>query len=190
MSETPRTDDLAFIKCDMCGSEYASSNELAINVQMVKLKRDLAAALERSKLAEADYEACKKVDHAFVEAMKITLKNAEAERDLWKNAVIDGCVVRHIYTKEHDTDPRKALNDCAVWDQQAAIDPAISEDAQRLRDTYKAERDAAVGDAERYRWLRANPCLPFGVTRYGLNPVEYYSGDSLDAAIDAAMEGK
>lgn len=37
---------------------------------------------------------------------------------------------------------REALNDCSVWDQQVALDPLVSSEAEKLRDTYKAERNA------------------------------------------------
>ena len=50
-----------------------------------------------------------------------------------------------------------------------------------------AERELAAcrEDAENYRFLRNNPCLPFGVVRYNSHPMEYYGGTHLDAAIKA-----
>jgi hypothetical protein len=45
----------------------------------------------------------------------------------------------------------------------------------------RAERDAAVTDAERYRWLRSNES-----TEQWLR-ISYYIEDELDAAIDAAI---
>lgn len=39
----------------------------------------------------------------------------------WKEAIIDALVVREIYKKEHEEDPRRALNDLIVWEQQVAL---------------------------------------------------------------------
>ncbi len=118
------------------------------------------------------------------------LARVKAERDLWQNAVIDGCVTRHIYTKEHDTDPRRALNDCAVWDHQVALDPAVSKDAEKLRDTYKAERDEAVRDAERYRHIFEDERFSLALHSDGKEREYLDSKKDGDAAIDAAREGK
>src|SRR5262245_11187658 len=50
----------------------------------------------------------------------------------WKDAIIDACVVDWIFTKDHETDPRKAVNDLLCWQQRIALDPAVSEDAAKL----------------------------------------------------------
>ena len=50
----------------------------------------------------------------------------------WKDAVIDACVVDWIFTKEHETNPRKAINDLLCWQQTLALDPTISEAAAKL----------------------------------------------------------
>lgn len=55
-------------------------------------------------------------------------------RDEWKGAVIDELMVCHAYHAEHDNNPRKALKDAIHWNVQIALDPAVSEDAQKLRD--------------------------------------------------------
>lgn len=52
----------------------------------------------------------------------------------WKVALIDALVVNFIYSKEHDIDPRKALNDLINWEQRCALDPAISAEARALID--------------------------------------------------------
>ena len=54
--------------------------------------------------------------------------------ELWKDAVIDELVVCHIYNKEHDGDPRKAIHDAISWNVQVALDPLVSSDAQALID--------------------------------------------------------
>lgn len=70
---------------------------------------------------------------------------------------------------------------------------------QEIRQKLEAERDAAVADAERYRWLR-NPSQDVGLVLdkvVGETPMdeqgyggykhyEYRAGEELDAAIDAA----
>lgn len=50
----------------------------------------------------------------------------DAERDAWKNAVIDAAVVNWTYTIADDADPRKAVN--------ALICHAIDQDRDRLRE--------------------------------------------------------
>lgn len=50
----------------------------------------------------------------------------------WKEAVIDELIVDHIYTKEHETNPRKAIQDAITWNCQVALDPAVSSDARAL----------------------------------------------------------
>ena len=57
---------------------------------------------------------------------------ALTEGQAWKEAIIDALVVGHIYTKEHETEPRKALHDLICWEIQIALDPAVSSDAQAL----------------------------------------------------------
>lgn len=62
-----------------------------------------------------------------------------AEANKWREAVIDALVVSCIYTAEHDSNPRKAINDLLAWESQIALDPAVSSDAQALIDQGRAE---------------------------------------------------
>lgn len=57
------------------------------------------------------------------------------------NAVIDELVCCHIYSKEHDSNPRKAIQDIIKWNCDVALDPAVSSDAQSL---VKKERDECL----------------------------------------------
>lgn len=57
------------------------------------------------------------------------------------NAVIDELVVCGIYSKEHDSNPRKAIQDIIKWNCDVALDPAVSSDAQALM---KKERDECL----------------------------------------------
>lgn len=50
----------------------------------------------------------------------------------WKRAIIDACVVDWIFTAEHESNPRKAVNDLLCWQQKIALDPAVSKDAHDL----------------------------------------------------------
>jgi hypothetical protein len=44
----------------------------------------------------------------------------------FKDRLIDALVVSHIYRKEHETDPIKAINDLVCWEADLALDPAVS----------------------------------------------------------------
>lgn len=61
------------------------------------------------------------------------------------NAVIDELVCCHIYSKDHDSNPRKAIQDIIKWNCDVALDPAVSSDAQALIDRgAKLERTACA----------------------------------------------
>ena len=67
-----------------------------------------------------------------------------------------------------------------AW-QAAVSSPALEEEIRVLR----AERDAALRDAERYRFIRdadRSDCISHGLRIYAL--------ESLDEYVDAAMEDK
>lgn len=53
----------------------------------------------------------------------------------WKDAILDACIVDWILTAEHETDPRKAVNDLLAWQQKIALDPAVSKEAHDLHTT-------------------------------------------------------
>lgn len=62
---------------------------------------------------------------------------------VWKEAVISELVCCHIYNKEHDNNPRKAIQDAISWNCQVSLDPQVSSDAQALIDRgVAAEREA------------------------------------------------
>ena len=50
----------------------------------------------------------------------------------WREAVINELVTAHIYTSEHDANPRKAVQDAITWNCQVATDPLVSSDAAGL----------------------------------------------------------
>lgn len=78
------------------------------------------------------------------------------------NAVIDELVVCGIYSKEHDSNPRKAIQDIIEWNCDVALDPAVSSDAQTL---VKKERDE---------------CLKAVVEVLTKRHVEYYNEDNIN----------
>lgn len=78
------------------------------------------------------------------------------ERDLadaqeWREAVLNELIVAHIYNKEHDTNPRKAIHDAITWNCQVALDPAVSSDAQKLIAAAQAELAQAQEANEQLR---------------------------------------
>jgi hypothetical protein len=69
-----------------------------------------------------------------------SLEQQVAALQKWKQAIIDASVVGWVYTAEHETDPKKAINDLLCLERKMALDPAISPEVAALRE-----------DAERYR---------------------------------------
>ena len=58
---------------------------------------------------------------------------AELERvEKWKEAVIDACAVSWVLKKEHENNPKLAVNDLCVWCHSVALDPVVSSDAKAL----------------------------------------------------------
>ena len=58
---------------------------------------------------------------------------AELDRvEKWKEAVIDACVVSWVLKKEHENNPKLAVNDLCVWCHSVALDPKVSSDAKAL----------------------------------------------------------
>lgn len=51
----------------------------------------------------------------------------------FKEAVTDELVVCGIYTKEHDENPRKAVQDAILWNCSVALDPLVSKEASELK---------------------------------------------------------
>ncbi len=72
----------------------------------------------------------------------------------WRTTILDTLIIAGIYRKEHDENPQLALSDLIKWEQQVALDPLVSEDARKLRDTYKAP--AETGGFEEW-WKKYCP---------------------------------
>ena len=85
-----------------------------------------------------------------------------AEHKAWKDAVIEKLVVRHILTKENERDPQKALDDLIGWEVKVALDPAVSEQAERM--LAKARLEGAIKEARKWHGnsLLQPTCKTFG----------------------------
>lgn len=51
----------------------------------------------------------------------------------FKEAVLDELIVAHIYTAEHDTNPRKAIKDAIDWNVEVALDVRVSNSAAAVK---------------------------------------------------------
>lgn len=59
---------------------------------------------------------------ADVKYLLEALARCEQDRDAWKDAIIDACVVDWVLTAEHQTNPQKAVSDLLWWQQKVALD--------------------------------------------------------------------
>jgi len=69
----------------------------------------------------------------------------------WREAVLNELIVAHIYTKEHDTNPRKAIQDAITWHCQVALDPAVSSDARALIAQERERAEKAEAEVARLK---------------------------------------
>jgi hypothetical protein len=82
----------------------------------------------------------------YVEASEYYAAPAVSPELNWHDTVIEACIVNCIGWNE--TNPKKTLADLISWEVQVALDPAVSEAAAKLRDTYKAEPVVRMTDGE------------------------------------------
>lgn len=74
---------------------------------------------------------------------------------------------------------------------KVTVDTSLVQHALSVYDALAVRLEAAERDAERYRWLRNVHAHHFFVTRVvGGATIPRFYGDELDAAIDAAREGR
>jgi hypothetical protein len=50
----------------------------------------------------------------------------------WKDTIIEQLVIPHIYKKEHEDNPTKAINDLICFHVSLSLDPLVSKDAREL----------------------------------------------------------
>ena len=80
---------------------------------------------------------------------------AELERtSKWKDAIIDACVVSWVLKKEHENNPKLAVNDLCVWCHSVALDPKVSSEAKALHGRIamlEAENERVNEVADKYK---------------------------------------
>lgn len=163
------------------------------------------AEQERSASSMATYPG-RVVKAEFARMLAVELESAErdlaaareelAQERQWREAVLNELIVAHIYTKEHDTNPTKAIHDAITWNCQVALDPAVSSDAQALiaqeRERAElAEARAAANEKDAKRWKACLDSVGVAVSIFNVDPCgwRYPEGDHLVAAIDNIIEG-
>ena len=52
--------------------------------------------------------------------------NPAPPHDPWKEVLLDALVCNFLLEKEHENNPKKALNDLIAWEKQLATDPLIN----------------------------------------------------------------
>jgi len=70
----------------------------------------------------------------------------------FKDQVIEHLVMACIYQKDHETMPRKAIQDLIAWEVKVALDPQVSSDAAALIE--RGRRESAHKIVELQRLLR------------------------------------
>jgi hypothetical protein len=85
------------------------------------------------------FEVCEKGDRGD-DGSKAFPVYARQEQTNWKEAVLNELIVAHVYTKEHESNPRKAIQDAISWNCAVALDPKVSSDAQELVEQGRQER--------------------------------------------------
>lgn len=125
-----------------------------------------AVAIEMCSDFDEASQNCGDPNHSPESCTCLKLARAwrKMERDLaaakeWREAVLNELIVAHIYTKEHDTNPRKAIQDAITWNCQVALDPAVSSDAQKLiaaaqEARQRAEARAKQNEKDAARWKK------------------------------------
>lgn len=123
--------------------------------QITRLEKELAAAQTTISALTIQRDGYSKI-------IKMREEELAAAQE-WKDRVIDELIVAHIYTKEHDANPCKAIQDAITWNCQVALDPAVSSDARALianelravAAAQEALKAAEAHEAETHRTLGA-----------------------------------
>jgi hypothetical protein len=113
--------------CQECWELKDGPWSTALNILKDKLVRILLRAFEAAPEPMKPYDA-----KTYVDVLLPTLAEEQRAANEWKQEVIERLVLNFILTKEHENNPRKALDDLLVWEQKCALDPAISEEVNKL----------------------------------------------------------
>lgn len=93
----------------------------------------------------------------------------------WKEAVINELIVSHSLTAEHETNPRKAIQDVISWNVAIALDPLVSSDAEALIQRGRDEKPAS-GGGERCSQTDDGECVYRKTRRFVGDPRQSVSG--------------
>jgi len=130
------------LKCDEAIAACAS--------ETCAMAQKLAASQSREQQLRRALEGISSKNHYSRELRRIALalphddtallQAIEAEKlNPWKAAIIGANVTHWSLKKEHESNPRLALNDLLCISNQYALDPQISEDADRVCKGYGAK---------------------------------------------------
>lgn len=108
--------------------------------ELIEAIRDYSLAPAFRRLTEAKEE----IQRYALQAADKREAEVRTEAMRWREAIINELVIAHIYSKEHDDNPRKAIQDAISWNCAVALDPTVSSDAQALVEKGRAgmEKDA------------------------------------------------
>ena len=123
---------------------------------------------------------------AAIEGLKQALAQQEPPNP-WAEAVIEQLVIHHIYRKEHDADPRKAIRDLFCISNAMVLEPLVSKPAQDLVDRGRKESQPAQEPVMyQYRWLNPGdkPDQPESELEWKLVEVRNVYTDTIANRID------
>lgn len=83
---------------------------------------------------------CRGNDHRWQDYMEPAMKLVEIlgagfatrVKNPWKQAVLDQLICQCIYSREHESNPWKAVHDMTSWEVAVALDPRVSDAAREL----------------------------------------------------------
>lgn len=115
-----------------------ASTEKALLEELEKYRLSNVAYV---KMAEGAKETIDKLKEENERLLKEYNKELKSDEHIWRNTVIDSLTCLHILEKEHYDNPSKALHDIINWNVSVALDPRVSEDAQKLIDEGKKKAE-------------------------------------------------
>lgn len=86
---------------------------------------------------------------AILEERNRRLEAQLAFENSFKEQVIEHLIVDCIYQNEHDTNPRKAVQDLISWEVQIALDPQVSSEAAALIERGRKENAHKIVELQR-----------------------------------------
>lgn len=106
----------------------------------MKRERVLELADQASYSLRNRCDDCTVLDFAAMLETELTTDAIEdEEKNPWKHAIMDAAVVHWTLEKDHEHDPRAAVNALICMAANQALDPSISEDARKFITQAKKE---------------------------------------------------